>query len=106
MAYPFAPGLRLRDIIERLRREGGDSLRIEEIRMIGPRGETSAKILVRISDSRVFIAYLPEVDDADVMIPDVARSLLMQLGLNPSEYGYHLSSTTDEDDDDEDGKPS
>ena len=93
MAYPFCPNLCLRDLIERLRREYGDRVQLISKRLGGPRGDTTVRALT-LADGRgpgvLGMAYLPEIDDADALSPDTGRSILVQLGLDPALYGYHL----------------
>lgn len=99
MAYPFSPNVCLRDLFERLRREYGDRFQVTEVRLRGPRGETAIRGMTLETAGVIRTAYLPEIGDADALGPTTGRSVLVQLGLDPAPYGFHLGGYDDDDDD-------
>jgi|GEM_PF-6972777 len=56
--------------------------------MSGPNGRSTTRKVRRERDGRVWLAQLVNMADSDPLMPRVGRSLLVQLGLNPEDYGF------------------
>ena len=90
MAYPFVKLPSLEDFRATVLsvKYGAE---LETIRMSGPRGKTDVEVLVRqIGNDKKRIAVIPDIKSSETLTPHVLRSLCIQLGIDPADFGLDL----------------
>ena len=91
MAYPFAPMPTLGEFITRITSEYKGEIITPDGALSGPKGKTEVKVLVRNDEKGgKKIAVIPDLNENEVLIPHVLRSLCIQLGVPLKDFGLTL----------------
>ena len=90
-AYPFSPMPTLGEFVARVTSKYKGKIIKSDGSLIGPRGKTEVKSLVRTGeDGMERIAVIPDLKEHDILVPHVLRSLCIQLDIPLKDFGLPL----------------
>lgn len=89
MAYPFTKMTRLGEFKERAVRDFGCEIQDLPFALVGPDGRTVPQALIATGGTNFVVLPLDLAED-DTLSPTVLRNLCRRLGIDISEFGFHL----------------
>ena len=91
MPYPFLPAITLAELKERLRGSFGVKCIPVSLQRVKCDSPVSQSYFLRETDhGDVRFIPVPKMHDDDRLTPSVLRSVCLNLGVNPAEFGLHL----------------